>query len=61
MTCESRMTSATITSTIPEGGPCCSLRHGFKAEEHPPPTVATAPLRADGEGPFSKVTVQSLV
>ena len=23
--------------------------------------VATAPLRADGEGPFSKVTVKSLV
>ena len=46
----------------PGGGflpqPKAGLKRGGKP---PPPTVATAPLRADGEGPFSKDTVQSLL
>ena len=36
-------------------------RAAFKSRGKSPPTVATAPLRAYGEGPFSKVTVQSLL
>ena len=50
-----------MRSTIPEGGACRSLRRGLTAEARLPPTVATAPLRADREGPYSKVTVHSLV
>ena len=63
MTCERRRTSATVGSTIPDGAlpqPKAGLTSGVK-EARPPPTVATAPLRTDREGPFSKVTVQSLV
>ena len=49
--------TATIKSTIQVVEPCRSQRRGLKAEARLPPTVARAPLRANGEGPISKVIV----
>ena len=54
-------TCATTSSSILAGvlQPKAGLKSGGKPPL--PPTIALAPLRGDGEGPFCKVAVQSLV
>ena len=44
-----------------QGPPLRLQRRGLIADARPPPVVATAPHRADGEGSISKVIVQYLL